>query len=138
MQEVTLPSIEELLEGSAATTEFRRALIEFAASHRANQLIRFPAGNPPVKVLRALCGLLEFAPHQPLRSAEIHGASGCADYRGEITVNEGEKRFRFVWDCAWKARELGWSDFFGEPDQIRAAKTFGYRCFELFEEITNH
>lgn len=134
-QAVVVPTLDELLQASAATPEFAAAARQLASEGRPNDRIAFTPGNPPVKVVRALCGLLELHPGLVIERAEVRGASGCSDYRGEILVNGGAHRFRFTWDCAWKASQLGWKDYFGEPDQIRAARTYGYRCFQHFEEI---
>lgn len=134
-QETAVPTLEELLEASAATPEFREAARRFQRVKSPDDRIRFGPGNPPVKVLRALCGLLENQPTLAIDRIHIVASSGCSDYRGVIEVNDGEKRFNFVWDCAWKANQMGWRDYFGNPDQPRAAQTFGYRCFEKFEEI---
>ncbi|HEX8695519.1 MAG TPA: hypothetical protein VF746_24110, partial [Longimicrobium sp.] len=41
---------------------------------------------------------------------------------------------RFVWDCKWKAEQHGWHDYFGFPDQGRAAREFGYDCFRAWVE----
>jgi hypothetical protein len=38
-------------------------------------------------------------------------------------------RFAFVWDCRWRADEQGWIAPSGTPDQARAARVFGWRCF---------
>lgn len=134
--ETKIPTVQELLQESAATPEFRAATEEFASSNKASDRIRFGPGNPPVKVLRTICGLLEYEPTLAIDRVEVAGASGCSDYRGTITVNGGEKKYKFVWDCAWKAREMGWKDMFGDYDQIKAARTFGYRCFESFGEAS--
>lgn len=134
MQETTIPTLHELLEGSAATDEFKAAVLQFESDHQPNPHVAFLRPAPAVKALRAICGLLEAFPDLPVSKVEISGNSGCSDFRGEMIVN-GEHRFAFVWDCAWKAKEMGWTDYFGEPDQIRAAKTFGYRCFEKFEAL---
>lgn len=134
-QEVSVPTARQLAEQSAATPEFRAALAEFEKSQRGSDAIRFSPGNPPVKVLRVICQLLDSQPELAIRQVEVRGASGCSDYRGDVLVNGGERRFRFVWDCAWKAEQVGWKDYFGSPDQIRAARTFGYQCFEVFEEV---
>lgn len=132
---VQIPTLDQLLAASAATPEFAEAAHRVASEGRGNERVVFGPGNPPVKVVRALCGLLEKHPALVIEKIEVRGQSGCSDYRGELIVNGGERRFRFTWDCAWKAAELGWKDYFGEPDQIRAARTFGYRCFQHFEEI---
>jgi len=130
----TIPTIDDLLEASSATADFKQAVRDLGNGGRSSKLIAFGGGNPPVKVLRVISGLLEKEPGLEIANVEVRGSSGCSDYRGEITMN-GNKVFRFVWDCAWKAASVGWKDHFGEPDQIRAARTFGYRCFERFEEI---
>lgn len=133
-QETKLPTVEELLEASAATPEFKEAVLQFARSKSPDPRLQFSPGNPPVKVLRAICGLLEAQPRLAIDSVKISASAGCSDYRGTLTVNDST-RFNFVWDCAWKANQLGWKDYFGNPDQPRAAQTFGYRCFEVFEEV---
>ncbi|MCC6546788.1 hypothetical protein IT570_06425 [Candidatus Sumerlaeota bacterium] len=132
--QTTPPTVQELLAASSVTREFRAALEGLAAGNKSSERIRFGPGNPPVKVLRAICGLLEFEPTLAIDRVDVDGASGCSDYRGTISVNDGARKFHFVWDCAWKAKEMGWKDMFGDYDQIRAARTFGYRCFETFKE----
>lgn len=134
MAEATVPTVDNLLEASAATPEFRSAVERLSAEHAPNDRVRFAGGNPPVKVLRVICGLLEQFPQVRVDSVEVQGRSGCSDYRGTLSINGGEKKFRFAWDCAWRAEQEGWRDYFGNPDQIRAARTFGYRCFKTFEE----
>lgn len=133
--EVVIPTWQELLASSAATPEFSEAVALLAENNRTSPQIQFGTGNPPIKVLRVICGLLEKMPQLEVRNVEVSGASGCSDYRGTVKVNDGERVFHFAWDCAWKARQLGWKDHFGDADQIRAARTYGYRCFEHFEEI---
>ena len=44
------------------------------------------------------------------------------------------RRVRFHWDCKWRALQEGWTDYFGFPDQVRAAREFGHDCFRLWEE----
>ncbi len=128
-----IPTVEELLRQSAASEGFREALLLFEKNQAASERIHFGAGNPPVKVLRAICALLESQPGLAIDRVEVNGSSGCSDYVGDIRVNGGESTFHFVWDCAWKAAEQGWKDFYGDPDQVRAAKTFGYRCMKSLE-----
>lgn len=132
----SIPTLDQLLAASAATAEFRAAAVQFAADQKASDRIQFPSGrsNPPVKVLRAICGLLEFAPQLAIDRVSVSGEAGCSDYRGEITVNSS-LRFRFVWDCAWRAEQAGLKDWMGSPDQQKAAREFGYRCFEVFEAV---
>jgi hypothetical protein len=44
-------------------------------------------------------------------------------------------KFDFVWDCQWRAVQQGWTDHFGLPDQIRAAREFGWRCFQHWQPV---
>ena len=135
MADLKVPTTGELLEKSAATPEFKDAVRQLDQAHRSNDLIHFSYRNPPVKVLRVLCGLLEHDPGLEIRNVAIEGRSGCSDYEGTISVNDGEEEFAFRWDCNWKAREQGMTDFMGYPDQITAARTFGYQCFQKFEKV---
>lgn len=131
----TIPTVDELLAASAATPAFAKALQALHAG-QPQTAIHFGSGNPPVKVVRVLCAFLEAHPEIALQDATVNGVSGCSDYSGELAINGGSRRFRFLWDCAIKAEQLGWKDYFGSPDQIRAARTFGYRCIQELEEIT--
>lgn len=131
---IVVPSSAELLARSNATASFREALTAFEKTGKPNRRIQFSHANPPVKVLRALLALLEQAPGLAVDSVVVEGVSGCSDYRGTITVNDGEKHYEFVWDCAWKAQEMGWKDFLGYPDQARAARLLGFRCMKALRE----
>lgn len=135
MQQDTIPTPVELINHSSASEEFKKAFQQFLSDYQPSKRIQFGFGNPPVKVLRAICGLLEAHPDLEIQNLNIDGRSGCSDYRGHLVINEGEHRFTFVWDCAWKAREEGLTDFMGFPDQAKAAQVFGHRCFEKFEKI---
>lgn len=127
-----IPTLNDLLSASKASEEFKSAVREFEANQSPSDRIIFKSGNPPVKVLRVIMGLLETAPDFEIESAEVNGVSGCSDYRGTVTVNDGDRVYHFAWDCAWKAGQMGWKDFMGYPDQVKAARTFGYQCFEQF------
>jgi len=130
-----VPTLTELLEKSAAAPEFKAAANLFAIEQKPSDLIRFGrTGNPPVKVMRIIMALLEARPDLAISGVEVAGQSGCSDYRGVIQVEPSGTRFRFVWDCAWKASQLGWNDSFGFPDQQRAARTFGYQCIEVWKQ----
>ena len=130
----TPPTMEELIAASAATPEFRAAVLELSDRKASSPHIQFSAGNPPVKVLRVILGLIEAHPGLAIDTIAVSGQSGCSDYRGTATVN-GSQKFEFVWDCAWKAEQVGWKDFMGYPDQQRAARTFGHRCFQVMRPI---
>jgi hypothetical protein len=136
---VTVPSLDDLLEASAATESFKHAAREFATRKAViDDRIAFSPGAPPVKVLRVLQQLLEAEPALVIDAIAVAGQSGCSDFRGELTARLADgssRRFRFAWDCAWKARQMGWNTFWGDPDQQKAAQAFGYRCFEVFEPL---
>lgn len=130
--------LAELLAGSAAAHSFLAAVADFERAPRESELISFERGCPPVKVLRATMKLLEAEPGLAIESIRVEAQSGCSDFRGTIEARlagGARRRFRFVWDCAWKAQELGWTTYFGDPDQQRAAREYGYQCFERFEAV---
>jgi hypothetical protein len=124
-------TISQLLERSSATPAFRGELLRFAREGRPSARIRFDAGAPPVKVERAVAKALVEYPELPIESIEVRGRSGCATFAGELVVSTAgsERRVAFLWDCRWRAEEQGWYDFFGFPDQARAAREFGWDCF---------
>lgn len=128
-------SLQTYLQRSRATDAFKDAVASFAREGRPNERLAFDAYSPPVKVQRTLTKLLEQHPELEIERVEIRGASGCEFFRGEIVaVTAGEpRRIRFHWDCKWKAVQQGWTDYFGFPDQIRAAREFGWDCFRTWE-----
>lgn len=95
---------------------------------------------PAVKVIRVLTQLFHELPDAPIERVELDARSGCSDFSGTVTAHYGgaSRVFEFVWDCRWRAAEEGWVDHWGEPDQIRAAREFGWRCFATWEERTGH
>ena len=131
--------IHDVIEPASATPGFRQALMEFVRTGAPSDRVRFDYRSPPVKVERVLTKLLAAYPELPVEAVEIDGSSGCEFYRGEalVTVAGGEaRRIRFRWDCRWRAMEQGWTDYFGFPDQTRAAREFGYECFQVWEELS--
>lgn len=129
MEQTATQELEEILNASSATAEFKAAVEALQAGDR-SPLIEFGPGNPPVKVLRFLMKLLEEFPEREFESITVDGQSGCSDYTGTATAEPGAMNIEFVWDCAWRAQQEGWKDMFGDPDQIRAAQTYGYQCFK--------
>jgi len=127
----------ELLDGSAASDSFRHALHSFLRDGRSNERIAFRQTLPPVKVARTLTRMLESYSSLAIERVAIDAHSGCASFRGQLTfeAHGEEKRVRFDWDCKWKAIELGWSDYFGFPDQARAAREFDHDCFRDWVEL---
>jgi hypothetical protein len=128
---VAINDLKTLIEQSHATENFKQAVNDLQ-SGRSNPAIQFNRAVPPVKALRAISKLLEDSPHVAIDSIVLQGRSGCSDFEGTIQVNGGEMEFAFVWDCAWRAEQEGYKDHWGSPDQIRAAREFGYQCFQQF------
>ena len=127
----------DLLDRSAASAPFREALHQFLRDGRASGRIAFGVGCPPVKVERTLTKVLVEYPALPIESIEFHATSGCELFRGELWLRtaDEERRVAFHWDCKWRAMEEGWKDWFGFPDQIRAAREFGWNCFRAWDEV---
>ncbi|MCU0618638.1 MAG: hypothetical protein MUF40_01820 [Gemmatimonadaceae bacterium] len=128
---MTHTDFEPLLAASAATPAFRADLAAFAAGGNAER-IEARAHNPRVKILRTVAQLLAAEPTLAVDRVVIAAVSGCSDYAGTLVATDAtgtEHRFAFTWDCAWKARQAGYTDHFGLPDQIRAAREFGWDCF---------
>ena len=126
----------EIIDRCRATEEFKQEVRAFA-EHRATTRITTSRPAPRVKVVRVLTQLLHAEPGLEVERVTVDAWSGCSDFRGTLTVVDagGERRtFDFVWDCHWRAVEEGWTDAFGLPDQIRAAREFGWRCFERWQE----
>lgn len=94
---------------------------------------------PAVKVERVLTQLFSEASDIPIERVEIDARSGCSDFSGIVAVTGGgmTRTFEFVWDCRWRAEQEGWRDHWGEPDQIRAAREFGWRCFAAWRELVS-
>jgi hypothetical protein len=129
-------SLQHYLQLSRAAEPFRAAVDEFLRTGSANERLAFDRRSPAVKVERTLIKLLVEYPHLEIESIEIQGSSGCEYYRGELTLRTAasEHRVEFHWDCRWRAEENGWLDYFGFPDQIRAAREHGWDCFRAWEE----
>ena len=127
--------IVSLLDGSRATDAFRADVIALATGKEVGTTIRFRAG-PRVKVLRVLAQLLSAEPEMVIQAVAVEGWSGCSDFRGRVAVEtpDGVREFDFVWCCKWRALQEGWVDYFGFPDQMRAAREFDWRCFESWRE----
>jgi len=133
-------SLIPLLDRSAATDQLKLAMRTLVAQPWGNaqscDVLVCRRGMPAVKVERVLTQLLTELPDARIERIEIDARSGCADFSGHLTVHIGDavRVFDFVWDCRWRAAEEGWTDHWGEPDQIRAAREFGWRCFSVWSE----
>jgi hypothetical protein len=127
-----------LLVQSLATPAFRTDLEAFASRQPATRIKASPT-NPRVKVLRTIAQLLHAEPTLRVDAVEFRAASGCADFLGTVMVTDADgarHTFDFEWNCEWKARQLGYVDGFGFPDQIRAAEEFGWQCFERWTRLS--
>jgi hypothetical protein len=121
-----------LLHASSATPEFRLAVEAFARSGSTSQRVAFAPGAPVIKVERTLTKILGSYSNLPIDSVQINGTSGCDFFRGSALIRTTEDQFcvDFDWNCRWKALQVGWTDYFGYPDQTRAAREFGFDCFK--------
>lgn len=123
-----------LLAASSASDAFKADVRHYAA-HGSAPRIRLTRYAPPVKVLRLLSQLLTAEQALAVEHITVDAYSGCSDFAGSIQVEAGDqsRRIEFIWDCRWRAEQQGWRDYFGFPDQMRAAHEFGWRCFERWE-----
>jgi hypothetical protein len=127
--------IAQIIAQSSATPAFKADARAYA-EHRAAPRIDVLRHSPRIKVLRVLAQLLANEPQLAVDGVQVDAASGCSDFRGTLVVraDDRDRTFDFVWDCQWRAMQEGWADAFGLPDQIRAARTFDWRCFAHWSE----
>ncbi len=128
-----------LLAASRATDAFRSDVHAYAARLPADRIHTAPM-SPRVKVLRAIAQLLHAEPTLAVDRVDVRAVSGCAEFTGVLVATEAsgaQHTFDFEWNCEWKARQLGYVDFFGFPDQIRAAQEFGWQCFKHWRRETD-
>jgi hypothetical protein len=133
--EILIRSLDELLEGSQAEADFKKAVRALAEGSPPGDRIQVNPGCPAVKILRLAMKLLEDNPSFKFERLRVDARSGCSDFVGRAIAEPGSTRFDFEWDCRWRAEQLGWIDAFGEPDQIRAARVYGYQCFKRLERV---
>lgn len=126
-------NIEPLLAVSGATDEFKASVRQYS-THGKAPLVEAAGFAPAVKVLRVLAQLLDVEPTLRLERVRVEGYAGCSDFRGSVVAHAegGVRQWTFVWCCKWRASEEGWVDCFGFPDQMRAAREFGHRCFAVW------
>ena len=125
-----------ILDESAATADFKAAVLSVRARTR-TPLVTAARPIPHVKIVRLLTHLLEAERDLAITAVRISADSGCSDLTGVIDVAclDGARRFSFAWDCAWRAEEMGWTDCFGFPDQMRAAREYDWRCFKSWHAV---
>ncbi|MFQ5707090.1 MAG: hypothetical protein ACE5HO_06540 [bacterium] len=127
-------TLNELLERSHATSEFKQAVAGFANGED-SPLIEYAAGSPSIKIMRVLIKLLEEYPEKPIDYVNIQGSSSCSAFTGVLTFGPDNMQIQFDWDCHWKAEQENLRTWYGGIDQSKAAQRFGYQCFRLFQEI---
>jgi hypothetical protein len=130
--------LERILEESRAAEVFKKAVRSYCANGGGDH-IRVEGFAPKVKVKRLLAHILSSEAHLPIERISLRGRSGCSDFVGTVQLHTADdtRTYEFVWDCRWRAEQEGWTDCFGFPDQIRAAREYDWRCFERWEPVTS-
>jgi hypothetical protein len=133
-----LSELEQILSQSKAAETFKNAVRSYCANGTADQ-IRVEGFAPAVKVRRLLAHILATESHLPIEQVSLRGRSGCSDFVGTVKLQTQSEThvYEFVWDCRWRAEQEGWTDYFGFPDQIRAAREYDWRCFQRWNAISN-
>lgn len=129
-----MPDLLPYLDAAAAHPAFKQSVLDFVRGGDTAR-IELEGYAPRVKVERVLTQLFHAHPTLPVTRVKLKGRSGCSDFTGELVVFAGdaEHRFSFSWCCSWKAEQEGWRDCFGFWDQARAAREFGWNCFQRWE-----
>jgi len=133
-KETKTTSLNELLEASQATNEFKNAVQVFESGLESD-LIKYSSGAPRVKVLRVLMKLLEMYADKKISSVSLEGSSSCSGFVGKLVFEPECTEIEFDWDCYWKAEQENMIAWYGMPDQTKAAQIFGYQCFKKFEQL---
>lgn len=129
-----MTDLEKILAQSRAAEQFKAAVRSFWLGSRA-ETICVEGSAPPIKVKRVLTHLLSSEPHLPIERVALRARSGCSDFVGTVQIDTATETrvFEFIWDCRWRAEQEGWTDCFGFPDQIRAAREYDWRCFQRWK-----
>lgn len=132
-------SADLLVEPRTVRVSLSKAVEQYCASGHSS-VVSVDGFAPPVKVARVLRQLLaEAGEHAEIERIRVRGRSGCSDFTGtvEVFTASGSTTIEFVWCCRWRAEQEGWTDYFGFPDQMRAAREFDWRCFQVWNPITS-
>jgi hypothetical protein len=129
------PELAELLTESSASEPFKSDVARFVETGNADRL-EIRGFAPRVKVTRVLTHVLANHPDLDIERVAVEARSGCSDFVGILEVATGSetKVFSFVWCCRWRAEQEGWTDYYGFPDQTRAAREYDWRCMQVWEE----
>jgi hypothetical protein len=126
--------VETVIQRSNATADFKADIGSFLMGERSER-VKLETYVPRVKIQRLLTQLLTSESALEIEQVVIRGMSGCSDFVGSVDVqtSSGAHVFDFVWCCRWRAENEGYLDYFGFPDQARAAQEFDWRCFRRWE-----
>ena len=132
-----MQELETLLARSRAHEQFKADVRAYYTRGEAAR-IRVDSYLPPLKVQRLLKQMLATEPDLPIDGVAVSGSSGCSDFHGtvEAKAHSATHVFEFGWCCRWRAEQEGWTDYFGYPDQIRAAQEFDWRCFHTWRKLS--
>ena len=133
---IGLTDIEQVLAQSRAAEPFKTAVRSYHHGG-GGEYIRVDGYAPSIKVKRLLTHMLASEPNLAIERITLRGRSGCSDFVGTVKVHTATetRTFEFIWDCRWRAEQMGWTDCFGFPDQIRAAREYDWQCFERWEAV---
>lgn len=131
-----MTELEQILATSRAAEGFKADVRNYCAGAGVDR-IQIDGFAPRVKVRRLVTHILATEAHLPIEHITLRAQSGCSDFVGTVSVHaNGETHvYEFVWDCRWRAEQEGWKDYFGFPDQIRAAQEYDWRCFEQWKPV---
>jgi len=126
--------MKTLIESSRATPDFKVDLASYLSGECCER-VKVETYVPRVKVQRLLTQLLTVEPALEIEQVVIRGMAGCSNFVGSVDVRTASSAevFDFVWCCRWRAETEGLVDYFGFPDQVRAAQEFDWRCFQRWE-----
>jgi hypothetical protein len=126
--------MDTLIQSSRATADFKADVASFFSGKRAER-VKVETYAPRVKVQRLLAQLLTVEASLEIDQVVIRGTAGCSNFVGSVDVHtaSGAHVFDFTWCCRWRAETEGLVDYFGFPDQMRAAQEFDWRCFQHWE-----
>lgn len=131
-----MSELEQILEESMAVEPFKMAVRGYGMASAPGR-ISIDGYAPAVKVRRLLTHILATEAHLPIEQITVRARSGCSDFAGTVKLETATEShvYSFIWDCRWRAEQEGWTDYFGFPDQIRAARECDWRCFERWESV---
>ena len=131
-----LTQLEQVLATSSAEETFKASVRSYCETGAADH-IQVEGFAPRIKVRRVLTQVLATEPELPIERIALRARSGCSDFVGTVQVHTASETrvYEFVWDCRWRAEQEGWTDCFGFPDQIRAAREYDWRCFVRWESV---